>query len=344
MISSEQLTQPAVRFFITALHGQNRRAMAGAVSRGFSYMASSVHPKLVEREDSGDIDKFWDTSPLLAVTGQSSDGLALTGLAHWYHGPVEARWEFTVSERVVEGLRITTEVELTSADVREAQAELKRLAEQGEAAEYATVRDRAGHTHLPGTVRRMALGGTYFLHRWGPGAAGGIDWINTGVKLPDAHVYRSLRSPESGEDTCKSTGSKVTSHLELTVGWSEDSYQKASVSFHAKPYFWESVAYLEERFNLVEEVKPRITGTLTLTGPDGVVVSSEKITVKGTRPVYPLSFSREFALAHLPAGSYTLAFAKALKTGGYRTRVDGRETGRTRVRLKDHVLTFTVGA
>ncbi|MGW6950175.1 hypothetical protein ACWGHD_25055 [Streptomyces xanthophaeus] len=137
--------------------------------------------------------------------------------------------------------------------------------------------------------------------------------------------------------------SKLISHLRLDLGW-QDTYQKATVRYHAMPYYWDALAWFNERLSLADEYKPRVKGTLTLTGPptltapEGKVISTEEITVKASKLPYPLDFTREFPLADLPPGTYTLTLANAVKTGGKWSNQYA-----TTIKLKDHTLTFAVG-
>lgn len=94
---------------------------------------------------------------------------------------------------------------------------------------------------------------------------------------------------------------------------------------------------------MADEFIPALTGALTLTGPDGSVVSTERITAGGGRRPYTMTFTREFSLRDRLTGTYTLSLTDAVKTGGAHTRTAGRRTGKDEVRLKDHTLTFTVG-
>ncbi|WP_159028304.1 hypothetical protein [Kitasatospora sp. MY 5-36] len=321
---------------ITALQRQDEEELATIASDQFSYVLPES-PVLAELP-MGDFDDFRSAEAVIVVTDQSADGLTLTGLATWNRHSLGVHWQFEVEEDQVSVLHVTA-AQLPEATRKEAEEALRMLLDEVGFATFGSTRDGTGRTHPQGTLRRTSMGhGHYVLSEWTVGGAGRIGWINKDEKLPDPHVYRSLRSPESGEHDCRSTYAKVTSHLDLTLGWDDDSYQKATASFHAAPYRWDAVTWLTENLDLVDRAKPRISGTLTLTGPDGAVVSTEEITVKGDKQPFPLAFTREFALADRPVGRYTLTFTDAVKSGGY------SPSGGTTVELKDHAITFTVGA
>ncbi|MFF3787242.1 hypothetical protein [Streptomyces sp. NPDC001933] len=123
------------------------------------------------------------------------------------------------------------------------------------------------------------------------------------------------------------------------MGWDSDDYQKAVVSIEAKSWYRDAVCWRTERHNLVDLSVPRVTGTLTLTGPDGAVIGTEEIMAEGVKPPYPISFTREFALAGLPAGRYTVALTGAVETGGFQFSGDD-----STVKLDDRTIAFDVGA
>ncbi|MGW7276521.1 hypothetical protein ACWGH5_39255 [Streptomyces sp. NPDC054864] len=247
------------------------------------------------------------------------------------------RWVFTLAGSKVGALAVTSGVKLPSA------FQVEVINEQLNTGETLPMEDILGQSgqarepHPRGMLQRREFRGAQYVYRWGPGKAGDVDWIHTGEKATGA-VYASYRSPASGrhDDRADNDLSSVSSDLTAELGWDGDGYQKAAVSFAAKPYMWESIQWMGETWPLVDESKPVIKGTLTLTGPDDTVISTEVITTKGQKPPHEMAFTREFALKNQPPGTYTLAFTKAVKTGG-------RRGSKARVGLSDHVLTFTVG-
>ncbi|GAB2722682.1 hypothetical protein [Kitasatospora kifunensis] len=129
------------------------------------------------------------------------------------------QWQFNVEENQASGLHIT-EAQLPEAKRKEAETALRELiSAMGMIITFETARDGAGRTHPRGMVRRTSMGGDYYgLSEWTVGALGKIGWIATGEKLPDAHVYRSLRSPESGEHYDRSKYAKVASQWPVALG------------------------------------------------------------------------------------------------------------------------------
>ncbi|WP_253891148.1 hypothetical protein [Actinokineospora diospyrosa] len=338
MLLATELTQPTVHTFVDALRERDEGALADVTSDNFVFVA----PDLGDAGGlpMGDLGAFLSAEVMLVVTGQSEDGLTLTGLASWRRHFVGVRWTFQVEDEKVAELLIAR-ASLAEADRAEAESQLRELTHQAGIVTFETAHDSNGRTHAQGTLRRTTVGSDHYrVSEWTVGALGGISWIVTDEKLTDPDVYRSLRSPESGEHDDSAKYLKIKSHLDLVLGWDDDSYQKATVSFHGTPQRWDAVMWLPENLTLVDRAVPSMSGTLTLTGPDGSVVSTEKITVKGTGTPYPLSFTREFALADLPLGRYTLAFTDAVKTGGYQPG----STASDRVHMQDHTITFTVGA
>ncbi|MFF0967905.1 hypothetical protein ACWDQO_16725 [Streptomyces sp. NPDC003703] len=276
------------------------------------------------------------------AVAERDGGLTLDGFAA--KGPrfASARWEFTVDDDWVEKLKITPDVPVDSDRMHEVMEELREnIPARAAQAAFARVTDKEGRTHPKGTVRRLRLGEHLLVHRWEKGACGDIDWIVTSEKA-DADVFRFVRSPSSGDHDDRGGGARkycsVSSHLELKLGWDGDGYQKATVSYWAKPYYWDAVKWYGEDRTLSEQYVPKVTGTLTLTGPDGTAVSTEPITVSGGQPPYERTFSREFDLGHLPPGTYTLTFGDAQKTGGS-TAARGQDW----VKLSDHSVAFTIG-
>ncbi|WP_424215912.1 hypothetical protein ACN20G_27595 (plasmid) [Streptomyces sp. BI20] len=339
MITPKELTHPAVRAFVTALVEQNADAFHETVAKGFTFSSE-------EETDGADV--FLSTRSTVLLHDQSADGLTLTGLAVRRDEGVPVRWVFTPVGGKVGVLDVDSNVTLPNSFWGEALPLLEkalRQAEEPDAEEFDTPEGPSGEKHPRGTLRRREMWSTQYVHEWTAGALGGIDWINTGRKAGDA-VHASFRSPASGRhDDRGHTGgvSSVSSDLTVELRWDGDGYQKAAVSFAAKPYMWESVCWLGENVDLVDKYIPVIRGTLTLTGPDGTVIATEALTAKGVKPPYELSFTREFALKDRPVGTYTLAFTDAVKTGGRRTTDGANHTGKDEVRLRAHVLTFTVG-
>lgn len=321
MISTEKLRQPAVRAFIDSLNARDERAFAEAVYGKFTYTCG---------EEEGDAAGFYPAHTQFVVTDQSSDGCTLTGVMLKADDPVAARLTFFPrGYGSVFKLDVATDVEIPRDSYSDARLHLSG--------------GRGEPKPAVGTLRRMKLGDDYFVHRWGRGGLGRADWINTGEKAPDPDVYQTFHSPAHGEQTDEVRVSRVVSRLSVDLGW-DGTYQKATARFHATLSFWEAVTWLSEKYRLAGESIPKITGTLTLTGPptltvpDGNVISTEEITVTGGKPPYPIDFTREFPLTGLPLGTYTLTLANAVKTGGYWS-----SKYNTTVTLRDHTISFTVG-
>ncbi|MGW4889037.1 hypothetical protein [Streptomyces murinus] len=328
MIKTEDLTHRAVRDFVAAFNDQDDNALRHAAP----HFTCTV----------GDLHALRSHFTAFVAVEEQDDGLTLDGFAAHGIQPMSARWAFTVDAGRVERLEVTPDVPVSSPRMGEVLTELREnIPARATAARFARVRDKDGHMHPKGTARRMRLGDHLFVHEWDTGAAGSVDWIVTGEKADD-DVFRSVRSPSSGDHDDRGGGPRkvasVSSHLKLELGWDGDGYQKATVSYWAKPYHWDAVKWCTERLTLSEEYIPRITGTLILTGPDDTAVSTEEITVSGGRPPYERAFSRELELRHLIPGTYTLTFADAVKSGG-----SGANKGQDHVALTDHTVTFTVG-
>jgi hypothetical protein len=335
VIDNEKLTHPLVRDFVIALNAQDPDSFAAVVADGFQYTAG---------EEQADAELFLETRTALVINDQNADGLTVTGIV-LHNGAVRpVRLDFTPHDGKLAKLTLTDSVDLPESFWDEAVAELDRRQGGSEAPDSATL-TRDGNAHPEGTLRREELGGHRYVMAWGPGARGRADWVNTGDKADD-DIYQSSRSPSSGDhDDRAAIGkiSSVSSHLELKLGWDGDGYQKATATFWAKPYRWESVAWLPENLPMADEFIPTITGTLTLTGPDDSVLSTERITAGGGRRPYTMTFTRDFFLRDRLTGTYTLSFTDAVKTGGAHTRTAGQRTGKDEVQLKNHTLTFTVG-
>lgn len=339
MITPKELTQPAVRAFVTALVDQNADAFRETVAKGFAFSSE---------EETDGAEAFLSTRSTIVLHDQSANGLTVTGLAVRRDEGIAVRWTFTPVGGKVGVLAVTSNIELPKAFWEEALPVLEKVSSgAGEPAQedFQHPVGPGGESHPRGALRRREMWSTQYVHRWGPGALGGVGWINTGEKASDT-LYRSFRSPTSDrhDDRGHKGGvSSVSSDLTVELRWDGDGYQKAAASFAAKPYMWESVCWLGENVELVDKYVPVIKGTLTLTGPDGTVIATEAITAKGKKPPYELAFTREFALKDRPAGTYTLAFTDAVKTGGRRTTDGANHTGKDEVRLRNHVITFTVG-
>ncbi|MFC8231040.1 hypothetical protein [Streptomyces sp. NPDC057287] len=316
MIDTENLEQLAVRNFVDSLNTRDERAFAGAVIPDFVYTSG---------RDKGGAADFFTTHTRFVVTEQSEDGCALTGVMVKSGQAAAAHWRFTPRFKDVFKLHVDPDVELPDHDFADAMLHL------------GTATDAPGTQE--GTVRRMKLGEDHFVHRWGRGGLGRTDWINTGEKANDP-VYKTFHS---GERRDEFDVSRVTSQLSLDLDW-DGTHQKATARFHATLKYWDAVAWLNERLRLADETTPVITATLTLTGPptltvpDGKLISTEKIRIKGHRPPYPLDLTREYSLTGLTPGTCTLTLTDAVKTGGSWT-----STHDTTVKLTDHTLTFPVG-
>lgn len=321
MISTEDLQHPAVRAFIDSLNARDERAFAEAFDGTFTYTCG----------EEGDAAGFYPVHTQFVVTDESSDGCTLTGVMLKAGDPVAARLTFVPwGYGSVAELGVSTDVEIPDDSFIDA---LGHLDSGG----------RAEPKPAVGTLRRLKLGSHYYVHRWGRGGMGSADWINTGEKASDPDVYQSFHSPAHGEQTDEVRVSRAVSRLSVDLGW-DGTYQKATARFHATLSFWEAVTWLSEKYRLAGDSIPKITGTLTLTGPptltapDGNVISTEEITVTGSKPPYPIDFTREFPLTGLPLGTYTLTLTNAVKTGGYWS-----SKYNTTIGLRDHTLSFTVG-
>ncbi|MFE6662984.1 hypothetical protein ACFVFH_05380 [Streptomyces sp. NPDC057697] len=330
MIKTADLTERAVREFVEAFNEGDKETLRATVSPVF---ASSA----------GDLDDLLRQFTAFVPVKEQNGGLSLTGLATQTRMTVPVKWSFTVEYGRVGRLEIEQGADMSGANGREALTELReRIPARAAEALFARSHDADGRTHPAGTARRMRLGEHLFVHTWTVTGRGSVDWVITSEKADD-DTYRSLRSPASGHHDDRGGGPKlvssVSSHLGLALGWDGAGYQKATVSFWAKPYYWEAVKWNAEYLNLSHEYIPQLTGTLTLTGPSGAVVSSESVTVSGGKVPYEMEFSREFALGELPTGTYTLTFADAWKKGG--TWANKRHD---QVHLKDHALAFDIGA
>ncbi|MFI5529474.1 hypothetical protein ACIA8O_13135 [Kitasatospora sp. NPDC051853] len=326
----DELTQPAIRAFFQALTANDLAAMADAVYEDFAAVDGEM--------DFGVEDVLMYTASY-ELYDQSEDGLTVGLVACGRMGRAQS-WAFTVEEGLVAGVVITPNEKIPQDFVLSANSrssfhqvpvvDHEKLAREEEARAFAETTDQDGRTHLRGTARRLDLLGKYYVHLWDRGAGGTIDWINTGEQAVDPDVFRTAGSPASGDMVSKGGKSKLNSSLTVEVGWA-DTYQKATVRYAAKPYHADSLFWIEEN---VPGCTLRVTGTLTLTGPGGTVVSSETMTVESVKKPYLLSWSREFALADLPVGDYTLTLTRTVKTGG---------RWNDRLRVKPHSVTFRVG-
>ncbi|MFH8836314.1 hypothetical protein [Streptomyces sp. NPDC017868] len=324
MISSDGPGHPGIQAFIDALNIRDERAFADVVTDKFTYTFG---------EENGGAADFYKSFTGFAMTDQSSDGYTLTGVMLKADEPVAAQWEFTPPAFMdVTGLTIGTDVEIPDDAFDDAVYELDAASLQA--------------STPVGTLRRMPLvRDDYYVHRWGRGAGGGIDWINTGEKATDPDVYKTFDSPADGDQSDKVRASKVNSRLSLSLGW-DDSYQKATARFRAKPYYWDATVWLEENMRLADARIPVITGRLTLTGPpsltepEGKVISTELVTIRDATAPYLLELTREFSLKDLQPGTYRLALTEAVKKGGF--AFGGKYN--TTIKMKDHVLSFAVGS
>ncbi|WP_416483219.1 hypothetical protein [Streptomyces sp. CL12] len=329
MIKTEDLTHETVRDFVQAFNDQDMNRLY------------EIAPCFTS--NAGDLKGLRSQCTGFVAVEEADGGLTLDGFTAQRRHPVPMRWEFTVDHYSVEQLRITTDVPVSSDTLHKVLTELEEdIPARAAAVRFAQARDSDGRTHPKGTARRMRLGDHFFVHEWDKGGLGEIDWIVTSEKADD-DVFRSVRSPSSGDHDDRGGGarkvSSVSSHLELELGWDGDGFQKATASYWAKPFYWDAVKWYGEDRTLTEAYIPQITGTLTLTGPDGAAVSSEKITVKGDKGPYRLVFTKELDLSALAPGHYTLSFTHAVKKGG-----TWADAGKDMVKLSDHTVTFTVGA
>ncbi|MFJ3791516.1 hypothetical protein [Kitasatospora sp. NPDC090091] len=321
MISTEHLKDRAVRQFVEALNARDERAFAKAVVDDFTYTCG---------EETGGAADFFTGHTEFVAAEESREGDTLTGFVIRSGRGDKVQWAFRAMPGIgVIKLDVTTGVEIPADS-------FSRIMRQ-----LGTDRRRPPE----GTLRRLELGDHYFVHKWERGLGDTYDWINTGEKAVDPDVYRTFDSPAKGDqdDCSRNKVSRVTSRLTVQVGWG-DTYQKATVRFHAKPYYAEPLVWREEHMRLVDESVPTLAATLTLTAPPTLtapepkVVSTEEIKVIGTKPPYPLDFTREFTFTDLPLGTYTLALTDARKNGGYWS--SSRDTT---VMIEDRALTFTIG-
>ncbi|MFD7621168.1 hypothetical protein [Streptomyces sp. NPDC059802] len=338
MIAAENLAQPPVHAFVSALNALDDldREPLNHVVRPDFWCTSG--------QSRGGLENLLTNRIRFAATAQSDDGLTLTGFAALHEHSFPSTWVFTVKGNEVQSLEISIEAKPTPDQQQDGREAFEELDRQITAAKYERATDQDGRTHLPGTARRRKIGAVPYLHAWKPGALGAISWINTGVRLEDPDVYKSFASPESGDSVRKSASSRVDFRLSLPLGWDGDDYQKAVVTLDATSYYKDGTSWpdfgtwIKEKHSLVDRTVPRVTGTLTLTGPDGAVISTEEIKAKGVKPPYPMSFTREYALADLPPGPYTVALTGAVKTGGFQFSGDD-----STVDMDDRSITFDVG-
>ncbi|MFI5531186.1 hypothetical protein ACIA8O_21915 [Kitasatospora sp. NPDC051853] len=324
MIFDSGPTNLAIQTFIDALNTRDERAFADAVTDKFTYTFD---------EETGSAADFFTTFTGFVMTSQSSDEHTLTGVMLNADEEVAAQWKFTAPAFTqVTGLTIGTDVEIPDRDFTEALHELDAAA-------------RLADTPVGTLRRKVMVRDEYYVYRWGRGAGGAIDWINTGEKAPDPDVYKTFDNPADGDQSDKVRASKVNSRLSLSLGW-DDGHQKATVRFRAKPYYWDATVWLEENLALVDARIPVITGRLTLTGPstltapEGRVISSELVTIRDTTAPYLLELTREFPLKDLQPGTYTLTLTEAVKKGGF--AFGGKYN--TTIKMKDHVISFPVGS
>ncbi|WP_327064296.1 hypothetical protein [Kitasatospora sp. NBC_01302] len=196
-----------------------------------------------------------------------------------------------------------------------------------------------GGAHMPiGTLRLDDLAGKTYVYRCGPGLLGTVDWINTGEKAGQG-PYRGVRDPASDFTIHKGDNgnfSRVKAALTGQVGW-DGQYQKLTVTFEAIPQYWNELLWEEEGH---KGIVTALSITLSITGPGGSVVTSEPITHNQSGTGDPIKFTITREFKNLPVGDYRLAVS-GQKTGGRRTRVNSKETGR--VAIQEHVVSCTIG-
>ncbi|MEU8139869.1 hypothetical protein [Streptodolium elevatio] len=199
-------------------------------------------------------------------------------------------------------------------------------------------RDRVVDAHLPvGTLKVGELAGKRYVMRCGAGPGRSVDWINTGRTDFEGHTVRDPASDLTVHKGDHGNFSRVKAALTGQVGWAGD-FQKLTATFEAVPQFWNELLWEDEGH---EGIVTALSVTLTLTGPDGAVISSEPIAERqtGTRARIRYTFTRTFT--GLPVGECRLTVS-GVKTGGWRTRVGGKDTGR--VVINEHAVTCTIGS
>ncbi|MGE7391593.1 nuclear transport factor 2 family protein [Streptomyces sp. NPDC004126] len=320
MITPSELTHPAVRDFVTAFNDHQVDAVHATVTDDFAATSGPVR---------NNARRFMTVRSAIAIHHQDAEGLTVRGLYRQGHQNAPVRWAFTPRDGKIAELVITKDDDFPSGFFNEADPELERCLGRG--TPYRTDSDGKPRPLL--ALRREKLGSHLYVTRF---SHSGL-WVNTGEKA-DGDVHRSYRSPSSGDHDDRSRVSSVSSHLDLRLGWDGDDHQMATVSYWAKPYYWDAIKWCPERLRLDDSAIPTITGTLTLTGPGDTIVSTENITINGGHVPYERTFTRTIALADTPSGTHTLTFTQAVKTGG-----TGTNKGADKVELSDHTLTFTVG-
>lgn len=221
-----------------------------------------------------------------------------------------------------------------------ARAERERQEQEASSRNYCLA-DDGSHRPL-GTLRRGMVGDTAYVEKCATGMLGKVDWVSTGIKA-DPGPFRTHRDPGSGTTTHKGDNgnySKVEASLTVDLGWAVQ-YQKATVTYRATPYLWESVDWFGENNELAKGFEPTMKITMTLTGPDGAVVATEDITVTGETVPYNLVAVREFE--DLPMGTYRVTVT-GVKTGGRKTTDGAHYTGKDRVELGEHAVEFAIGS
>ncbi|MFE2326895.1 hypothetical protein ACFXD5_23725 [Streptomyces sp. NPDC059385] len=333
MATVDQLSHPVVRQFVRAFNQRDEQGMLAVLVADAVFTAD----RFTEEEI-----RDWYASSRYLTLGEGSDqGLVVAGVEHRELGRFNARWTFSVEGDQVTEFAITTNVEVPLEAEALAYGDAELLEAEKLAASTCTAPD--GSLHPVGTLRLAQLGNRDYVHRCGRGAIGVVDWINTGTRSDAGDALYTRRDPAEGSVTSLGDNggyTKVESSLTVAVGW-HDSYQKATVTYLAVPYLWESVAWFAENNKKSPGYEPRMTITLTLTGPDGAVVSSEEITVVGQDVPYPLEAKREFH--NLVMGTYRVT-VRGVKTGGSKGS-DGRSaTGKDRVTLTEQSVEFTFGS
>ncbi|MGA5560624.1 hypothetical protein ACPCUV_05485 [Streptomyces platensis] len=233
------------------------------------------------------------------------------------------------------------EVVLPTAD-QQAEARAEREHQEREALSRNYCLAEGGSRRPLRTLRHRMRGDTAYVEKCATGMLSKVDWVTTGMKA-DPGPFRTHRDPDSGTRTHKGDNgnfSKVEASLTVDLGWAVQ-YQKATVTYRATPYLWESVAWFGENNKLAKGFEPTMKITMTLTGPDGAVVATEGITMTGETVPYDLVAVREFE--DLAMGSYRVTVT-GVKTGGRRTTDGARYTGEDRVELGEHAVEFAIGS
>ncbi|MYT29866.1 MULTISPECIES: nuclear transport factor 2 family protein [unclassified Streptomyces] len=343
MTTVEALSHPVVRSFIEAFNQRDLDAWQAVLVDGGDAV-------FVQDGDYVGIIEWWESTRHFTVGSETDGGTSVTGVSHCKKQSVHldprdldgVTWKFTVAGDKISQFEITTDVEVPFELVKQALGEADQLRQEKLARSTCTASD--GTKHPFGTLRRRRFGpdGQEQVQQCTVGMYGRVDWIETGIKVDPDKPFRTYRDPATGKKTFmgeKDRVSKVEAVLTADLGWDVE-LQKVTVTYEVIPYIWESIKWFGENNELAAGFEPKMDFTLTLTGPDGAMISSEDITVVGKKVPYPLKAERVFR--DLALGTHKVT-ASGVKTRGSKT-TDGRNyTGNDKVVLSEQSVEFTIG-